>query len=131
MNTLVRRPGVGVDLKLVDPQDVPRPRDEVRLRKLAATPLADGRRVRVEVELTPFLERPNLDLEVVGADGEPLARATVVEADSPVFSLTMHVKDSPGGGPYAIRGTLSYASSPPQDVQQQAFSLGAGSDDRS
>jgi hypothetical protein len=112
-----------VDLNLVDPQDVPRPREEVRLRQLAVTPLADGRRLRIDVEVTPFLERPNLDLDVLAPDGESLVRTSVVEADSPSFSLTMHLKGAPHAGEYRVRGTLSYTSSPPQDVREGTFVL--------
>jgi hypothetical protein len=39
-----------VELNLVDPEEIPRPREEVRLRQLAATPLGDGRRLRVDIE---------------------------------------------------------------------------------
>jgi hypothetical protein len=118
-----------VDLNLVDPEDVPRPRDEVRLRQLAVTPSGDGRRLRVDIELTPFLERPNLDLDVLDASGETLARTTVVEADSPRFSLTMHLRGRPHGGEFTVRGALSYASSPPQDIHEKRFVLELAADD--
>jgi hypothetical protein len=118
-----------VDLNLVDPEDVPRPRDEVRLRQLAVTPLGDGRRLRIDIELTPFLERPNLDLDVLNAAGESLVRTTVVGADSPSFSLTMHLRGNPPGGEYTVRGALSYASSPPQDVRENHFAVELAADD--
>jgi hypothetical protein len=119
-----------VDLNLVDSEDVPRPREEVRLRRLAVTPLGDGRRLRVQVELTPFLERPNVDLAVLDAAGEPLARATIVEADSPSFSLTMHLRGEPQAGEFTVRGELSYTSSPPQDVHEKRFVMEPSVDDR-
>jgi hypothetical protein len=118
-----------VDLNLVDSEDVPRPRDEVRLRQLAVTPLRDGRRLRIDIELTPFLERPTLDLDVLDAVGEPLVRTTVVEADSPNFSLTMHMRGEPEEGEYTLRGSLSYPSSPQQDVHEKRFVLGPPGDD--
>jgi hypothetical protein len=121
--------GTRVDLNLVDPEDVPLPRDEVRLRQLAVTPLGDGRRLRIDVALTPFLERPNLDLDVVDSAGESLVRTTVVEADSPSFSLTMHLRGKPQTGEYRVRGALSYASSPPQDVREERFVVELSADD--
>ena len=119
-----------MDLNLVDPEDVPQPREEVRLRQLAATPLADGRRLRVDVELTPFLERPNVDLDVLDPSGQSLVRTTVVEADTPVFSLTMHLRGKPSAGEYILRGALSYASAPPQDVREDRFVMVEAAEDR-
>jgi hypothetical protein len=110
-----------VDVNFVDPDDIPRPPDEVRLRSLDVTPLGDGRRVRVEIQITPFLQRPNVDLDLTGPSGESLSRTTVVEADSPRFSLTMHLRRAAEGGEYVVRGALSYASDPPQDVREQRF----------
>jgi hypothetical protein len=118
-----------VDLNLVDPEDVPRPRDEVRWRQLTVTSLGDGRRLRIDVELTPFLERPNLDLDVMDPAGELIVRTSVVEADSPSFSVTMHLRGRPQAGEYTLRGALSYASAPPQDVREESFMLESVSDD--
>lgn len=118
-----------MDLNLVDPQDVPRPRDEVRLRQLAVTPQADGRRLRIDVDLTPFLERPNLDFAVLAPDGGTVARTSVIEADSPRFSLTMHLRGDPSPGEYRVRGTLSYASAAAQDEREGTFVLEAGRDE--
>jgi hypothetical protein len=112
-----------VELNLVDPQDVPRPREEVRLRHLAVAPLPDGRRLRIDITVTPFLERPNIDLDLLAPGGESLVRTSVVEADSPNFSLTMHLKTAPVEGEYTVRGSLSYSDSPQQDVLEQAFVL--------
>lgn len=125
----VLRAGGRVDLNLVDPEDVPRPREEVRLRQLAVTPLADRRRLRIDIELTPFLERPNLDLDVVGPGGESLARTSVVEADSPNFSLTLHMRGAPSHGEVVVRGALFYAEAPPQDVCERRFVLEPAGDD--
>jgi hypothetical protein len=78
--------------------------------------------------VTPFLERPNVDLDVLDAAGESLVRTTVVEADSPVFSLTMHMRGIPPAGEYVVRGALSYASAPPQDVREDRFVVEAADD---
>ena len=112
-----------MDLNLVDPEDVPRPREEVRLRQMAVTPLSDRKRLRIDVEMTPFLERPNLDLDVVGPGGESLARTSVIEADQPSFSLTLHLRGAPAHGEVVVRGVLSYASAPAQDVCERRLVL--------
>jgi len=112
-----------VDLNLVDSEEVPQPREAVRLRRLTVTPLGDGRRLRVDVELTPFLERPNLDLDVAGEDGESLVRTTVIAADSPRFALTMHLRGEPPAGDLVLRGVLSFDSEQPQDALETRFRL--------
>jgi len=41
------------------------PRKDVRITGITATPYDDRRRVRVEIEITPFAERPNLDISIM------------------------------------------------------------------
>jgi len=115
-----------LDLELVDPQDVPVPREDVRLRGLTATPLGDLRRVRVDIRITPFLERPNLEIDLVSPGGETVARASVIEADHPILTITMHLRQEAEPGEYAIRSVLSYAADPPQDVREHRFAFEAG-----
>jgi hypothetical protein len=46
------------------------PRDQVKITNVTATPYPDGRRVNVAVEITPFRERPNLEIAIHRADGD-------------------------------------------------------------
>jgi hypothetical protein len=117
-----------VDLTFVDSEGIPLPREEVRLRDLSVTALADRRRVRVEIHITPFLERPNLEVILVAPGGEPISKISVVETDSADLSLTMHLRSEPQPGEYAVRGALSYEADPPQDVQERRFVLPEAND---
>ncbi len=121
--TLSAGQGLAVDLTFVDSQEIPLPRKEVRLRGLSVTPLADRRRVRVDIHITPFLERPNLEVVLVAPGGEAVSKVSVVETDSANVSLTMHLRSEPQFGEYAVRGALSYEMDPPQDVQERRFLL--------
>ena len=112
-----------MDLTFVDSEEIPLPRDEVRLRGLTVTPFADRRRIRVDIRITPFLERPNLEVALLAPGGETVSKVSVVETDSPDLSLTMHLRSEPLSGEYAVRSVLSYESDPPQDVQEQRFLL--------
>ncbi len=114
---------IAVDLTFVDSEGIPLPREDVRLRELSVTPLADRRRVRVEIRITPFLERPNLEVVLVAPGGETVSKVSVVETDSANLSLTMHLRSEPQAGEYAVRGALSYEMDPPQDVQERRFLL--------
>jgi hypothetical protein len=61
----------------------------------------------VVVRLTPFLERPNLDLEVQDELGDRLASATVVEATESELTLTLHL-DSRSPSPLTLVTSVSY-----------------------
>jgi hypothetical protein len=41
----------------------------------------------------------------------------------------MHLRGNPPGGEYTVRGALSYASSPPQDVREKHFAVELAADD--
>jgi hypothetical protein len=117
-----------VDLTFVDSEGIPLPREEVRLRDLSVTPFADRQRVRVEIRITPFLERPNLEVVLVAPGGEAVSKVSIVETDSANVSLTMHLRSEPQVGEYAVRGALSYETDPPQDVQERRFVLPEAND---
>ena len=70
-------------------------------------PHPDGRRLRVNLRLTPFLERPNVDLEVQDASGDRLASATIVETTEPDLALTLHLRAS-SEGPLTLVASVSY-----------------------
>lgn len=116
--------GEGLDLNLVEPDEIPLPPEKVRMREILATPLADGRRVRISVRMTPFLERPTLGLAILAPGGEILSETTVVEVDQATLELTMHLRAEPQEGRYAVRGELSYGGEAPQDVRESHFDLG-------
>ncbi len=84
-----------MDLHWVEPEQVPLPPDQVRVVRAEATPYADGRRVKVGVSLTPFLERPDVELRIADPAGETLAEADVVECVEPEFELTLHLRHLP------------------------------------
>ncbi len=54
------------------------PRKDVRITGITATPYDDRRRVRVEIEITPFAERPNLDISIQNERGQVVASASAI-----------------------------------------------------
>ena len=67
------------------------PAEDVSIIKLRAIPLPDMKRVTVEVELSPFVEHPNLDISILSPEGEVVANMFVVEARDQVMTLTLHL----------------------------------------
>jgi hypothetical protein len=68
------------------------PSEGVSIRKLHAVPLPDKKRVIVEIELSPFVEHPNLDISILSPQGEVLANMFVVEARDQAMAVTLHLR---------------------------------------
>ena len=84
-----------MELNFFESDAVPQPRDKVKITQLSAQPYPDGWRVRIMLSVTPFQERPNLEVEVVTADNKPIAEMSIIE--------TMHP-----AGDYLLRAELYY-----------------------
>lgn len=96
-----------------DIEDVPAaaPRAEVRITSLAIRPYADGRRMKLSFSLTPFQERPSVDLAVVNAAGQEVASLSLIEAMDTHFDFTVHLRGPEPAGPHELRLTLFYLES--------------------
>lgn len=88
--------------------ELPKAREDVRLKNLGVFVYDDGRRVAVGFELTPFRERPSLEVRATNARGEKAGSMTVIEALSPNFSLTMHLRDNDPTNVYEIAALVYY-----------------------
>lgn len=93
-----------------DPLETPRSREDVRLKQVSARVYPDGRRVLVTFDLTPFLERPSLEVTLTNGRGEPAGAMTVIETLERHFSLTLHLRDDEPASPYQLRAFLYYSS---------------------
>ena len=110
-----------MDIPLVEPDDVPVPPPEVRFREVVVSPYPDRRRVRVRLDLTPFLERPDIDLLVQDEQGGPLASAAIVGTNEPSLQLTLHLPASVPAGPPTLISTIHYADQGPVDKRETTF----------
>jgi hypothetical protein len=110
---------MGINLYLQNNPNL-RPRDEVRIERVAATPYPDRHRVHVEVDVTPFREQPNLEITITDRNGRAAATATVVALMSFKVALNLHLRgtDDPGGE-YTVRVQLYYEEvESPQDTHE-------------
>jgi hypothetical protein len=87
------------------------PREGVRITSLAIRPYADGRRMKVSFSLTPFLERPSVDLSVVNSAGQEVASLSLIEAMDTQFDFTVHLRGPEPVGPHDLRLMLFYLES--------------------
>jgi hypothetical protein len=97
-----------VDILFQDPEEIPLPKQEVRIRALKADPWPDGQRVRVYVETDPFQYPPNLDLTILAADNRELSSISIIESMTRKMEMTMHVQEPVIDGSCQLRVSLFY-----------------------
>ena len=98
------------DIFFAEPDQIPVPPDEVRIRELAAQPQADGRRVSVRIDVTPFQKRPNMELVITNAGGDKVADFNVVEAMDNKMDFTVHLREPQPGGTYTVNLRVFYSN---------------------
>lgn len=99
-----------MDIKFFDdPLESPRPREDVRIRQIGLFVYPDLRRMQFGVELTPFLERPSLEVIIHNGGGSPAGSLHVIETLTPNFSLTMHLRDQETTNPYELTTVVYYS----------------------
>lgn len=107
-----------MDIFLSDSAEIPLPRSEVRILDIKANPYPDGRRVRIALELTPFLEKPSGDIVVMDKDGNRIAAASFIETMIPKLEITLHLRhDIRGAGECTVFANIFYAEEITDDKQ--------------
>lgn len=97
-----------MDILFQDPEEIPLPKNEVRIRDLKADPWPDGQRVRVYVETDPFQYRPNLDIIILGEDGSEISSISIIESMTRKMEMTMHLRETGKGDQCQLRVNLYY-----------------------
>lgn len=82
-----------MDINFVEPQNVPQPKDKVKITTLGARPYPDGWRVRVNIDVTPFQERPNLEVYLHTVEGVAVAQLSVIETMHKSMEFTIHIRN--------------------------------------
>lgn len=99
-----------MDIKFFDdPLEQPRGREEVRIRQIGLYLYPDLRRLMFGIELTPFRERPSIEVNITNGDGLAAGSLHVIETMTPNFSLTMHLRDTDTVNPYSLTAILYYS----------------------
>ena len=117
-----------MELPLLDSDEIPLPPEEVRFASVRASPYPDRTRVRLDLKITPFLERPNIDILIVDSAGKEAATARVIENLDPVLKLTLHLRPTGSPGPYTARLALQYPDREPVDRAEVTFHFDSAED---
>ncbi|HAY85100.1 MAG TPA: hypothetical protein DCY42_09315 [Chloroflexi bacterium] len=97
-----------MDIFFTNPNDVPVPPEKMGIRELKATPYADGKRVAIEFEITPFQQKPNIEIGILNRDHEEVSSLSVVEAIENTMSFTLHLREPRPHGEYQVKMQLFY-----------------------
>ncbi len=115
-----------MDIQFFDNGDlVPKPRDEIKIESLNATPYPDRFRVFLEIKVTPFQERPNLLVTVHDEDDKLVGELNIIETMHANMEFTLHIrgKEDPAGA-YSVTAELFYDTrDPAQDSVIAAFTV--------
>jgi len=98
-----------------------KPPSEVRVTSLRAEPWPDGRRIRVLVTVTPFLERPDVTAFIYDEAGEEVSTINIVETMDVRMAFTMHIRSPQVSGRYTLSVALSYQAAGEVDRQSIQF----------
>ena len=90
---------------------MPRAREDVRFGDVSVKPYGDGRRVKLNFTLTPFVERPSVDIAVTNALGSEVASMSLIEAMDTEFEFTIHLRGPQPKGEHTLHLTMFYPKS--------------------
>lgn len=90
------------------------PPEEVRIEDLRAEAYADGKRVRVNLDMTPFKVRPHADVVLLNPAGNPAASISIIEPMAWSLEFTLHLREARQDGEYKLVARIFY---PPRDEE--------------
>ncbi|NWG33508.1 MAG: hypothetical protein HXY42_03625 [Chloroflexi bacterium] len=96
--------------------------EETKITSLSAAPYPDGRRLRVNIEMTPFQKRPHLEVALHDGHGDEVASTTVVEPLTWKIEFTMHLRGE-RVNPYTLEALLYYPDGPSREPQAITFDV--------
>jgi hypothetical protein len=96
--------------------------EETRITSLSAEPYPDGYRLLVNIEMTPFQQRPHLEVVLNDADHEEVASSTIVEPLTWKIEFTMHIRGELNN-PYTLEARLFYPEGPTAEPQTFTFDV--------
>jgi hypothetical protein len=98
--------------------------EETKILSLSADTYPDGRRLHVNIELTPFQKRPYIEVTLQDKDANEIASTSIVEPLSWKLEFTMHLRGELNN-PYTLNAKLYYPDGPSQDPVHFSFDVTA------
>ncbi len=96
--------------------------EETKITNLTAKPRPDGRRVLVNMQITPFQKRPSLEVKLQNANGEEVASTNILETLGFKLEFTMHIRGEIQN-PYTLIAKLYYLEGPSAEPYTISFDV--------
>lgn len=114
-----------MDIPIFPAAQAPRPREEVRIQAVTIRPYSDRFRVHIRLQVTPFLERPNLLIVAHNEHDRVVSELNVIETMHHDMEFTIHIRNvSDPAGVYTLTTDLFYETrNPPQDRRIETFTI--------
>lgn len=96
--------------------------EETKISTLTAETYPDGRRVRVNIEVTPFQKRPYIEVTLADHDQNEIASTSIVEPLSWKLEFTMHLRGEIKN-PYTLSAKLYFPDGPTQEPVYHSFDI--------
>lgn len=96
--------------------------EETKILSLTTETYPDGRRLRVNIEVTPFQKRPYIEIMLTDKDENEIASTNIVEPMSWKLELTMHVRGEINN-PYTLSAKLYFPDGPSQEPVTFSFDV--------
>jgi hypothetical protein len=96
--------------------------EETKITNLTAKPRSDGRRVLVNMQITPFQKRPSLQVTLQNANGEEVASTNILETMGFKLEFTMHIRGEIQN-PYTLIAKLYYLDGPSAEPYTISFDV--------
>jgi hypothetical protein len=98
-----------MEIDFFDSDELPVPPGDARILSLDAQLWPDGRRVGVEVEITPFQERPDLHIHIHTEQGQELASTSAIQIRQHHIAFTLHLRQPEAHGNWRVSAFLVYS----------------------
>ncbi|MEJ2485975.1 MAG: hypothetical protein P8Y68_09595 [Anaerolineales bacterium] len=99
-----------MDIFFTNPNEVPVPPEKMEIRELKAIPYSDGKRVAIEFEISPFQQKPNIEIGIFNQASQQVASFSVVEAIENKMTFTIHLREPNPRGEYQVKMQIFYTN---------------------
>lgn len=100
------------------------PPAEIRILDLRAEPWPeDNRKVRIHLHISPFLERPNLEVTITSESGVEAAGIHIIESIDSQMTFTMHLRGIQDERKFTLSASVLYPEIEIVDQKNVEFSI--------
>lgn len=112
-----------MDIFFQDPSAVPLPPDEVKIVELRAESWPDKKRVKVTLEITPFLKRPNGEISLIDAKGNQVSIVNIIESIETKMEITLHLRGVDPEGDFLVSASIYYTEEPISNGEEEEVDM--------